>query len=528
MDPRGRVIGSSRTPIVDNGGVISGRVLGSDARPVGGAFVILTAGIEGARETTTDYEGRYEFSGLPAGAYRVTAAKLGTALTMRDRPAEVALSERQALSGINIAMQRPSAVTGTVVDHHGEPMEGLTVELWRPVASEGRRVLRRPEAVTRRRTDDRGRYRLFRVMAGEYFVTAGEEPRVRREVVDGPDSSLRAYYPGTSVVAEAVAVRVATGLDASGIDITYAPPTGARVYGSAFDSRGQPLRYPVTLIESSRSGRPIQAERTARVRDDGGFEFLNVPPGDYVVQATLRPTPGRAREFGVGLVTVAGLDAPPITLRTSRGTRVRGRVIFEGDMTRVRPDSFGIAAYPNDPAFSEMGMDGPSSGIEDDGTVELYLQGPMRITSSAVPEGWWLKSATVGSVDAAEEPYTFAANGPAVAMTLVFADAAPEISGRVVDERGRVVRDSFVLAFSTEPARWLTRSRYVKGRRPDANGAFRVSGLPPGDYWIVAVDRIEQSELQDADALATLARAAERITLYERQRLVRDLRLVQR
>jgi hypothetical protein len=46
MDPRGRVIGSSRTPIVDNGGVISGRVLGSDARPVGGAFVILTAGID--------------------------------------------------------------------------------------------------------------------------------------------------------------------------------------------------------------------------------------------------------------------------------------------------------------------------------------------------------------------------------------------------------------------------------------------------------------------------------------------------
>jgi hypothetical protein len=53
-------------------------------------------------------------------------------------------------------MQRPSAVIGTVVDHHGEPMEGLTVELSRPVPRNGRNVLTRPETVTPRRTDDRG------------------------------------------------------------------------------------------------------------------------------------------------------------------------------------------------------------------------------------------------------------------------------------------------------------------------------------------------------------------------------------
>jgi hypothetical protein len=55
-----------------------------------------------------------------------------------------------------------------------------------------------------------------------------------------------------------------------------------------------------------------------------------------------------------------------------------------------------------------------------------------------------------------------------------------------------------------------------------------VSALPPGDYWVVAVDRLEPGELQDAEVLETLARSAQRITLYERQRLVRDLTLVQR
>jgi hypothetical protein len=528
MDPRGRVIGSTRTPTVENGGAINGRVLATDARSVGGAFVILTAGIDGARETTTDHEGRFEFSGLPAGSYRITAAKLGTALTMRDRPTEVTIVERQAHPAITVVMQRPSAVTGTVSDQYGEPMEGLTVELWRPVTRDGRRVLRRPGAVSPHRTDDRGRYRLFRVTAGEYFVTAGEEPRLRRGVVvDAPDSSMRVYYPGTPVVAEAIAVRVATGLDTTGIDISHAPLNGARVYGSAFDSTGQPLRYPVTLLESSRSGRPIQAERTAHVRDDGAFEFSNVPPGDYVVQATLRPTPGRAREFAAAFVTVAAADAPPLTIRTSRGTRVRGRVVFEGDTTRARPDSFGVAARATDPDYSEIGMDSPSAGVEEDGTVELYLQGPMRIESTAAPEGWWLKSATVGSVDATDEPYTFPANGRALAMTLVFSDAASEVSGRVVDERGRGVRDAVMLAFSTDTRRWLA-SRYVKSRRSGGGGTFRVSPLPPGDYWIVAVERLEQNELRDVEVLETLARSAQRVTLYERQRLARDLPLVRR
>lgn len=528
IDPRGQVIGAARTPVVENGGVISGRVLGSDARAVGGAFVILTAGAEGARDTTTDPDGRYEFSGLPAGTYRITAAKQGTALTMRERRVEVTLAARQALTA-NIEMQRPSAVIGTVVDHYGEPLEGLTVELSRPVPTDGRNVLRRPQAVTPRRTDDRGRYRLFRVAAGDYFVTAGEEPRVRRGVVvDGPDRSLRVYYPGTPVVGEAVAVRVAPGQDAAGIHITYAPPTGARVYGSAFDATGQPLRSPVTLMESSQSGRPIQAERSARVRDDGAFEFRNVPAGDYVVHATLRPTPGRAREFGVAFVTVGAGDATPLTIRTARGTRVMGRVVFEGDTTRVLPDSFGIAAHASDPDYSEIGVDSPSAGVENDRTVELYLQGPMRIVSTAAPQGWWLKSATVAGVEATEEPYTFAPGGQPVAMTLVFSDATSELSGRVVDARGRAVRESFMLAFSTNAARWRSGSRYLQARPADANGAFRVSALPPGDYWVVAVDRLEPGEIQNPAVLEALARSAQRVTLYERQRLVRDLPLVQR
>jgi hypothetical protein len=48
--------------------------------------------------------------------------------------------------------------------------------------------------------------------------------------------------------------------------------------------------------------------------------------------------------------------------------------------------------------------------------------------------------------------------------------------------------------------------------RPVDAAAFRVSSVPPGDYWIVAVDRFDSAERQDADVMEMLTVFAERIT----------------
>jgi Carboxypeptidase regulatory-like domain len=529
MDPRGIVIGASRAPIVKNGGVIRGLVVGPDGRSVGGAFITLRAGVEGARETATDAEGRYEFAGLPAGTYRINAVKRATSLGVADRNREVTIGERQIRDSINIRMERASAVIGSVVDEYGDPLEGVTVELWRSRRVGGRNVLQRnPGGVLPRRTDDRGRYRLFGVSPGDYFVAAGEEPRVTRGIAEGSDNSLRVYYPGTPVIAEAVPLKVLPGQDTLGVHIGYASPIGARVYGSAFDATGQPLKFPVTLMESSRSGVPMLAQRTALVSEDGTFAFLNVPPGEYVIQGVVRPSPGRSSEFGVAFVSVGAPDAPPVTLRTSRGTTVRGRVVLEGDTSNVRFDSFGVGASPSDVDYNPIGLDISGAGVRDDGTFELRLQGPMRITSTVAPQKWWLKSATVGAADVADQPYAFSGSEP-VEVTVVFSDATAEISGRVVGDRGQAARDYWVLVFPTDSARWHIASRHIKLGRPNAEGAFHIVGLPPGDYWVVAVDRFEVAqEWQDSELLALLVRSALGITLSERQRIVRELPLVRR
>lgn len=520
-DPRGTIIGTPRAPVIDDGGAVRGRVIASDGRPVGGAFVSLTRGGIGARESLTDLDGRFEFAGLPPDAYRVTATKWATAWTSRERK-DVVVQARRAVD-VDFVLSRPPAVGGTVVDEFGEPVEGMFVQLFRPMKG-----LLQPGGVPVR-TDDRGRFRI-RTIPGDSYLAASGLP-------GSPDDDARVYYPGTPSVAAARTVNVVEGQDTVGLVIVYAPAAGVRLSGHAFDSTGLPLTTPIVLRESSRSGSAVAATREAGVAPDGGFAFLNVPPGEYVVQGVLRPFPGRVPETGVQFVTVTPAETAPVTLITSPGVIVRGRVVLDGDTSGVTFDLFGVGLTPSDLDYSIGGLDSPGAGVDEEGRFQMRGHGPMRMTQRAAPEGWWLESATIGGVDATEQPYTFAGGAPVEAV-VVFSRTAAEIAGRVVDERGETAGSAWVLVFPTDASKWDNASRYLRlafqGRRPDAPpGAgstdFRVDRIPPGEYWVVALDDFDiATEWPDPEVLRTLARLAERITLSSRQRVTRELRVVER
>jgi hypothetical protein len=525
-DPRGTVIGGARTPVVANGATIRGQVTRADGRPVAGAFLMLVAGAEGTRQTVSAADGTYEFARLPAGAYRLNASKVSAAFASVDR--NVTVRQGQLLEAVTLTVTTPSAVGGAVLDEFGEPVEGVTVELLQPIRRDGRRMLQRAGDVRPRRTDDRGQYRLFPVRTGEHYVLAGEEARVVGGITAvGPDRSLRVYYPGTPIVTEAATVRVVAGQDTVGVDITLRPTEGARVNGYAFDSSGKPLQFPVTMMESSRSGGPLTARRQAVVSKDGAFAFLNVPPGEYVIQGIVPPSPGRSTEFGVGFVTVGGAEMPPLIIRTSRGTTVKGRVVLEGDRSKVEFESFGIGANTSDPDYAVVGADSPGDGVAEDGTFEMHLHGPMRIASRVNPQGWWLKSAMIGVVDASDQPYTFSGEGETT-IEVIFSDTAASVSGRVIGSGGEPASGAFLVILPADESRRYINSPYVTFRRL-TDGSYRIDSLPPGDYLIVAVDRFDLgNERQDPDAWHGLAPLAQRITLNERQRATRDLQVVRR
>src|SRR3954468_19653148 len=159
------------------GGRISGRVLAADnGRPVKRARVFATAAeLPGGRGMLTDDSGVFDLSELPAGRYTLTVSKSGfVALSYgQRRPLQAGtplqLADGQQLKGIEFQLPRGSVISGRVLDEDGDAMPGVLVRVMRYQYLQGERRL---TAAGNGQTDDKGQYRVWGLMPGDYYVNA--------------------------------------------------------------------------------------------------------------------------------------------------------------------------------------------------------------------------------------------------------------------------------------------------------------------------------------------------------------------
>ena len=184
-------------------------------------------GAAGRRSATSDATGRYEISALAAGRFQLRVSKTGLASVEYGQSRSlqqgriITVAEGQRVQRIDVTMPRGGAVTGAVVDGSGEPFEGIGVQVWQARFLDGRTTLASVGGVQSRRTDDRGRYRLYGLLPGTYYIVAtGEASGARgggpgRGGRGGPGRAwfpgLRVFYPGTTALTEAAPVQLEVG-----------------------------------------------------------------------------------------------------------------------------------------------------------------------------------------------------------------------------------------------------------------------------------------------------------------------------
>jgi beta-lactamase regulating signal transducer with metallopeptidase domain len=132
--------------------------------------------INGIRRTAeTDENGKFTFTGLKAGRYRVAAARNGYVRSEygQRRPgssgASLAVVNRQTLKDLRLVLIPAAAITGRVYDSHNEPLRNVSVRALRDAYEDGARVLKQ---VQETKTNDLGEYRLSDLQPGRYFVSA--------------------------------------------------------------------------------------------------------------------------------------------------------------------------------------------------------------------------------------------------------------------------------------------------------------------------------------------------------------------
>jgi hypothetical protein len=144
-----------------------------------------------------------------------------------------------------------------------------------------------------------------------------------------------------------------------------------------------------------------------------------------------------------------------------------------------------------------------------------------------------LKAIRVKGADVTDTPLAFGVASQSLTdIEVVLTDQLTEISGNVTDSRGQPIADYTAIVFAADRRLWYDGSRFFAAARPARDGRFTVSGLPPGDYLVSAVDRIPgrsaDAEWQDPQFLDSIASRAVAVTLNEGQRTSLNLRLIAR
>jgi protocatechuate 3,4-dioxygenase beta subunit len=528
---------------------LRGRVLTSRGTPIAGAVVQAYGPSSGtpSEGVETDARGRFAIDRLLPGEYRVQAFKRGyispgqalSAIDYRlaDGPAEgqvVTVGRGQTADSIDLVLGRGASIAGTVVDEFGEPMQdiGVGVLELRVVAGQTRAL----SVVVRwgtRRTDDRGRYRLFGLQPGAYIVHVAPG-----SMLSATTGYVPTFYPGTPIIDFATPTRLDRDASVAGIDLSLQPQPTRRVRGTVLTPAGSPARSAAVTISRRSPAIQMDAAR-AQTRDDGLFTFNNVAPGEYVVQASTTDRTGPsatvavAHQFVSAVVTVTGDDPPPLELKLSLGATLMGRVVFEGIPSPPMYTGVALTTLPVD--FGDPLIGGSSLGftLSRDNTFEYRgIFGRSLLIAEPKDPAWYVKSITYRGQDLADTPFDFGSTEFFRDIEVVISAAAAVVTGRVTDDRAAPVRDYAVALIPTDRSKWTLRSRWLKAARPDLGGAFRLAGLVPGDYWIVAVDRLQGSEvsgdLQNPEVLEALTSRAQRITLGESQSQELTLRLIRR
>ena len=523
-------------------GAIRGRIFGTNGRPLIRAQVQLTLAESGRSLgfASTDEEGRYEFTRLGAGDYRLSAGKVGY-LVMEygqrrafERGTPLTIADGAVLEKIDVTLPQSGVIAGRLLDENGDPVEGAMVQLFQVRFTDGRRQLVPVNGVAVRTSNDLGRYRLFGIPPGEYIVCAATNLTVSRNVTDGVPGYAPSYAPGTPNAAEARTITVDLSQEVGDVDITFVPMATATITGDVMNATGAPLQPNgmFVLSASHRSGALATAPMRGSLNGEGEFQIKNVPPGDYVLQVSgQRPADDAEAEFAAEYITVAGRDIGGLHLRTSTGSTITGRITFEGSGERPRPGDVSVTTAPID--FDRAPIGGPfgRSQTTRDWTFELRgLSGLRFIRLVREPPGWMLKAIRVNGIDVTDSPLAFGLRAETLDdVEVVLTRQVSTLSGHLADSRGQPA-GGYVVAFSSDRSHWGVSSRFVRLARASTDGVFSMRGLPAGDYYVLAVDRLLEGlgEWQDPDLLELLAPSAVRTTVTEGQQVVVNPRIVTR
>jgi protocatechuate 3,4-dioxygenase beta subunit len=514
---------------------ISGTVLDEAGEPVIGASVrTLRRGIVAGRTrwtlslaATTDDRGMYRISGLQPGDYSVALMSSTSSL-----PAATVDAYREAIQsspGGSPPLIRELQASGAPFPSFA----GIRV---------GDQILQQSLGIAR--------------------GAASPAPSEDGKILTYPTT----YHPAATAAAEMTVITLASGEERSGIDLHLRLVPTFKVSGIVNGSDGPAPNMGVRLLPagmddfSSESG--LEAAITA-TDARGAFIFLGVPAGAYTLKVLKTPRPELPTGLSEGMVMVSSGTSgiafgtslgpstmPPAPLPTEptlwgslavsvseadvtglnvtlrAGFRVTGRVEFEGTAAPPAADQLQRMSVTLQPLDARVaGIVTPGRVTPDSQFRTLgYPPGRYYVTAGGAGTNWTLKAAMLGGRDVSDEPLELGSEDVG-GVVLVFTDKPSQLSGTVRNPQGQGDADADVVVFPANHQLWkeAVNPRRARSVRTAKTGVYTIQGLPPGDYYVVAIGSTSTRDWQDPKFLEAAAPLATRVTILIGDKKTQDL-----
>jgi hypothetical protein len=407
-------------------GVLSGTLVDTQtsAQPVVGATVQY-AGTSGNGSITTS-AGDYTFNGVPPGTYTLSVIAPGYAAPL---PQTATVTADVATPSVGFAMPANSAITGTVSDTEKpvQPAGGASVSYIGAGSTTGGGTIA---------TNTNGTYTLSGVPPGTYSVSVADNGFI-------------------SPSAQAVTVPI-NGTATAKFTVT----ANSELTGTVTDSQMPAQLLTGVSVQYTGTG-GATGSGSAKTAATGNYTFMGVPPGTYLITATLVGFTSPAGQSVT--VPASGTGTAMVTLSATSG--ITG-LVTNAQTSQPMP---GVTiTYTG--TTGDVGRATATTGA--DGSYTF---------SRVSPGAYYVAATECGYISPAPQSVNVGAGAtPTVPMISLTPVATTAVCGTVIDgATSQPVFDAGVTFTDT--------NNLISGpTMTDASGDYTFAGLTPGTYTIAA------------------------------------------
>ncbi|HEY7180971.1 MAG TPA: carboxypeptidase-like regulatory domain-containing protein [Blastocatellia bacterium] len=479
---------------------VSGRVTlkGEPARGVMVVLLIQNQNASNAPRARTDESGRFNFTGVHAGTYSVSAAAPGyvspddTNFGMRGKTLNLADGEK--VENIDIEIKRGGVIAGKITDSQGRPVIEERINLVKFDANnQAQSYFNYSANYDIYQTDDRGSYRIYGLPEGRYLVSVGYAASPGSlAITSRREFYPRVFYPNATGESEAKVIKVSEGSEAEDIDITVPDPKSTcDIYGRVVDAdSGQPVAGVEVVIGGVAADggyRGGYAGSGARSAPNGEFRIFGALPGKYALMA--RPDGNSGLISDPVIFDASEGDATGLELKVRKGASISGVAVIEGTNdpnVLSKLSQVNVLAYirPTNSTAPPMNMSRRPFKVNADGSFRIdgLQAGKVMIVVMPPQE---MRGLRLGRTEyngaPAPEGIDVSPGEQVTGVRLVLVYGALTLRGEV-----KIVGGAFPAGqrFHAIAHRVDQPMQNQSGGDVDARGQFVIENLTPGEYEI--------------------------------------------